>query len=138
MTVRILCAASVAALAAFGGFAQAATPAAGETLSDNQTFTYRVLDEFPTIDPGLIEDSSGRHVAQQLFEGLYNQDAEGNIVPGVALSHEVSEDGIVYTFTLRPEAKWSNGEPVTANDFVYAWRRAADPRPRRTTPGTSS
>jgi oligopeptide transport system substrate-binding protein len=127
MTVRILCAASVAALAAYGSLAQAATPAAGETLSDNQTFTYRELDEFPTIDPNLIEDVSGGHVARQLFEGLYGQDAEGNIVPAAALSHEVSEDGLTYTFTLRPEATWSNGEPVTANDFVYSWRRAADP-----------
>lgn len=126
MTARLLAAASLAALLAAGAV-QAATPAAGETLSDNQSFGYSVIDEFKTIDPGLIEDVDGSHVARQLFEGLYNQDAEGNVVPGVALSHDLSEDGTVYTFHLRPEAKWSNGEPVTAGDFVYAWQRAANP-----------
>lgn len=128
MTVRILAAASIAALVATGALAQGAThPETGEALAENQTFTYRVLDEFPSIDPGLIEDVEGSHVARNLFEGLYNQDAQGNVIPGVALDHTVSEDGTVYTFNLRPEARWSNGEPVTANDFVYAWRRAADP-----------
>jgi oligopeptide transport system substrate-binding protein len=128
MTLRTLGAASLLAMLASGALAQGAThPETGEALAENQTFSYRVLDEFPSIDPGLIEDVEGSHVARQLFEGLLNQDAEGNIIPGVATEHSVSEDGLVYTFTLRPEAKWSNGEPVTANDFVYAWRRAADP-----------
>jgi oligopeptide transport system substrate-binding protein len=127
MTFRMLGAASLLALAAAGSLAQAATPEPGETLAENQTFTYRVLDEFPSIDPGLMEDVEGGHIARQLFEGLYNQDAQGNVIPGVATEHTVSEDGLTYTFNLRPEAKWSNGEPVTANDFVYAWRRAADP-----------
>jgi oligopeptide transport system substrate-binding protein len=53
----------------------------------------------------------GSHVARQLFEGLYNQDAEGNIVPGAALSHEVSEDGLTYTFTLRPEPSGRTARP---------------------------
>ena len=48
-------------------------------------------------------------------------------MPGVALSHEVSDDNKVYTFTLRQDAKWSNGDPVTAGDFVYGIQRAADP-----------
>jgi oligopeptide transport system substrate-binding protein len=127
MTFRMLGAASLLALAAAGTLALAATPQPGETLAENQTFTYRVLDEFPSIDPGLIEDVEGSHVARQLFEGLLNQDAQGNVIPGVATDWTVSEDGKTYTFNLRPEAKWSNGEPVTAGDFVYAWRRAADP-----------
>ncbi len=129
MTVRMLAAASLAALVATGALAQDATthPETGEALAENQSFTWRILDEVPTLDPGLIEDVDSSHIARQLFEGLYNQDPEGNIVPGVALDHTVSEDGLTYTFNLRPEARWSNGEPVTANDFVYAWRRAADP-----------
>ena len=61
------------------------------------------------------------------FEGLYNSDADGNPVPGVAESHTVNEDNTVYTFKLRDTAKWSNGDPVTAGDFVYAWQRAVDP-----------
>lgn len=102
-------------------------PVTGETLATDQTFTYRVGDESPSIDPGLVEDVDGSDVVRDLFEGLYNQDAAGNLVPGVALRHEVSDDGLVYTFTLRDNAKWSNGDPVTAGDFVYAWQRAASP-----------
>ncbi|TNC52421.1 peptide ABC transporter substrate-binding protein [Rubellimicrobium rubrum] len=128
MTVRTtLGAASLLAMLAAGSIAQAATPQPGETLADNQTFTYRVLDEFPSIDPGLIEDVEGSHIARQLFEGLMSQDPQGNVIPGAAADYTVSEDGLTYTFTLRPEAKWSNGDPLTANDFVFAWRRAADP-----------
>ncbi|MCC7321079.1 MAG: peptide ABC transporter substrate-binding protein [Rubellimicrobium sp.] len=117
------------ALAFVGGAAIAGGthPVTGEALADNQTFTYRVLDEFPSIDPNLIEDVEGSAVGRNLFEGLLSQDAEGNVVPGVATSYEASEDGLTYTFHLRPEAKWSDGRPVTAGDFVYSWRRAADP-----------
>ncbi|MBP1806130.1 peptide ABC transporter substrate-binding protein [Rubellimicrobium aerolatum] len=121
-------AASLLAMLAAGAVAQQAThPETGEPLAGNQTFTYRVLDEFPTIDPGLNEDVEGSHVARQMFEGLLNQDPQGNVIPGVATEWSASEDGLTWTFKLRPEARWSNGDPVTANDFVYAWRRAADP-----------
>ena len=102
-------------------------PETGEKLADDQTFSYRLLDDVPTLDPQLIEDVSGSHVARQLFEGLLNQDAPGNNIPGVATAWEASEGNTVWTFTLREDAKWSNGEPVTAHDFVYAWKRAADP-----------
>ncbi len=123
----ILGAASLAALLAAAPLAQAATPAAGETLAEEQTFSYNVIDEFVTLDPALIEVVDDNDVARQLFEGLMNQDPEGNVVPGVATGYEVSEDGLTYTFTLRPEARWSNGEPVRAQDFVYAWRRVVNP-----------
>jgi len=120
-----------AALAALAGqaFAEAHTMTGpnGETLAENQTFTYRVLDEFPSIDPGLIEDVEGSHIGRNLFEGLMGQDDKGDLVPAVATGYEVSDDGLTYTFTLRPEATWSNGDPVVAGDFVYAWQRAADP-----------
>lgn len=123
-----LLAGAATALMAWGGFAAAEVMLAeGEALAASQTFTYRVLDDFPSIDPGIVEDVSGAEIVRDLFEGLYNQDADGNLVPGVALSHTVSDDGLIYTFTLRPEAKWSNGEPVVAGDFVYAWQRVADP-----------
>lgn len=102
-------------------------PDTGEALADDQTFTYRVLDEHTSVDPQIVEDVSGSEIVRDLFEGLYNQDRDGNLVPGVALSYETNEDKTVYTFKLRPEAKWSDGNPVTANDFVYAWQRLADP-----------
>lgn len=96
-------------------------------LADDQTFTYRMLDEFSSVDPQVVEDVSGADVVRDLFEGLMNQDADGKLVPGVATGYTANEDNTVYTFTLREDAKWSNGDQVTANDFVYAWRRAADP-----------
>ena len=102
-------------------------PVTGEALADDQTFTYRLLDQFPTLDPQLNEETSGFHVIRDLFEGLLNQDADGNLVPGVATHFTASDDNTTYTFTLRADARWSNGDAVTAHDFVYAWRRAVDP-----------
>lgn len=102
-------------------------PETGEKLAEDQTFTYRLLDGIPTLDPQLNEDVSGSDILRDLFEGLLNQDAKGNLIPGVAESWEANDDNTVYTFKLRDDAKWSNGDPVTAGDFVYAWQRAADP-----------
>ena len=97
------------------------------TLADEQVFTYRVLDELSSVDPQVVEDTIGSELARDLFEGLLNQDEQGNLEPGVATKFEVNDDNTVYTFTLRDNAKWSNGDQVTANDFVYGWQRAADP-----------
>ncbi|WP_338651977.1 peptide ABC transporter substrate-binding protein [Lysinibacillus sp. Y5S-8] len=62
-----------------------------------------------------------------VFEGLYRIGPENTPVPGMAESHEISEDGTVYTFKIRKDAVWSNGSPVTAHDFEYAWKRAINP-----------
>ena len=102
-------------------------PETGEALAEDQTFSYRLLDDWASIDPQLVEETVGSTVVRDLFEGLYNSGPTGELEPGVALSHEVSDDNKVYTFTLRDDARWSNGDPVTANDFVYGIRRAADP-----------
>ncbi|MEZ5912757.1 MAG: peptide ABC transporter substrate-binding protein [Paracoccaceae bacterium] len=102
-------------------------PVTGDALADDQTFTYRVLDEHSSVDPQVVEDVSGSEIVRDLFEGLLNEDADGNLVPGVAESYEANAEKNVFTFHLRDNAKWSNGDPVTAGDFVYAWRRAADP-----------
>lgn len=61
------------------------------------------------------------------IEGLYTLDAAGSAVPAIATGYDLSEDGLTYTFHLREDAAWDNGTPVTANDFVYAWRRLVDP-----------
>jgi oligopeptide transport system substrate-binding protein len=129
MTIRTVLTATVAVYALATGFALAegTHPVTGEALSDNQTYTYRDLDSLPSIDPQLVEDSAGHDVVRNLFEGLMNQDEKGGLVPGVAESFTVSPDNKVYTFVLRKDAKWSNSDPVTAGDFVYAWQRAADP-----------
>ncbi|WP_333713666.1 peptide ABC transporter substrate-binding protein [Yoonia sp.] len=130
LKTRLLATTSALLIATSGALyadGHATHPVTGETLASDQTFTYRDPDESPSIDPGLAEDSAGGDILRDLFEGLYNQDAAGDLVPGVALSHTVSDDGLVYTFTLRDNAKWSNGDPVTAADFAYAWQRAASP-----------
>jgi oligopeptide transport system substrate-binding protein len=99
----------------------------GTTLASEQIFKYRVLDNINTLDPQLVEDVDTSAVVRSLFEGLYNSGQGGDPVPGVAESYEVNADKTVYTFKLR-DAKWSNGDPVTAGDFVYAWQRAVDPK----------
>ena len=96
-------------------------------LADEQIFTYRILDEHSSLDPQVVEDVTGSEVVRDLFEGLMNQDSEGNLIPGVATGYTANDDNTVYTFTLRDNAKWSNGDAVTADDFVFAWQRAVDP-----------
>ena len=118
---------TVAAIAlATTALAAGTHPETGEALSDNQTFNYNMLDQFPSLDPQLIEETIGSAISRDLFEGLLIQDADGNLIPGVAESYEASNGNKTYTFKLR-DSKWSNGEPVTANDFVYAWQRAVNP-----------
>lgn len=107
--------------------ASALHPVTGQPLADNQAFTYRLLDEIPTLDPQLNEDSEGFDVLRDLFEGLLNQDTKGGLTAGAAERFTVTEANRTYTFHLRKNAKWSNGDPLTAHDFVYAWQRAVDP-----------
>lgn len=103
-------------------------PKTGEELAANQAYTYRMLDSVKSLDPQLISSVEDSDVARGLFEGLYNEDGDGNLVPAGAVSYEVSADKLTYTFKLRPEAKWSDGTPVTAGDYVYGWQRLADPK----------
>ncbi len=80
-----------------------------------------------SLDPHKIEDVPASNVVRDLLEGLLIQDAEGQLQPGVAESWTTA-DNKVFTFKLRPAAKWSNGDPVTAADFVYSFQRAVDPK----------
>lgn len=94
----------------------------------NALHLQRHLTQAPrTLDPSLNEDVSGYTVIDDLFEGLVRLDAAGNIVPGIAERWESSPDGLLWRFHLRPQASWSNGQPVTAPDFIYSWRRVVDP-----------
>ena len=81
-----------------------------------------------TLDPQLAEDTFSFPVLRDLYEGLTAQDRNGQIVPGVAESWTVDETGTVYTFLLRPMAKWSDGAPIVAAEFVQGLRRAVDPQ----------
>jgi oligopeptide transport system substrate-binding protein len=83
--------------------------------------------EIPSIDSSISEDAVGFNVLNNIMEGLYRLDQESLPVPAMADGDpEISEDGLTYTFKIR-DAQWSNGTPVTANDFVYAWQRAINP-----------
>ncbi|MEK5382770.1 peptide ABC transporter substrate-binding protein [Niallia sp. FSL W8-0635] len=84
-------------------------------------------DAIPSMDPSMATDEYGFQFLGATMEGLYRLGEGAEAVPGIAESHEVSEDGLTWTFKLREDAKWSNGDPVTANDFVYAWQRAVNP-----------
>ncbi len=82
--------------------------------------------EPPTADPGLAEDSTSGAIARATFDGLTRLDKDAKPINSVATDVKVSDDLLTYTFTLR-ESKWSNGDPVTAHDFEYAWKRVLDP-----------
>ena len=82
--------------------------------------------EVESLDPQKVSGVPEANIIRDLLEGLINQDDEGNLVPGVATSW-TTEDNKVWIFNLRKDAKWSNGDPVTADDFVYTWRRLGDP-----------
>jgi oligopeptide transport system substrate-binding protein len=87
----------------------------------------QVGPEPQTIDPQLNTSVDGSTLINHSFEGLMRLDKDEKFVDGQAISHTVSEDGLVYTFTLRDNLKWSDGQPVVAGDFVYGWQRLVDP-----------
>jgi oligopeptide transport system substrate-binding protein len=138
VSVRLPAAALAAALtlAACGPAATPGSPRSGPVqsirvgtaLAAEQVLS-RSLDSAPSsLDPSLITDVPAQHVLDDLFEGLAILSPDGRALPGVAASWDVSADGLTWTFHLRPEARWSNGAPLTAADFVYAWRRTVDPK----------
>jgi oligopeptide transport system substrate-binding protein len=99
---------------------------AEDTMSEvEQVLYWNVGSEPKTLDPGLNAASDGGNVINNMFEGLMRE-VNGKIEPGIAESYTVSDDQMTYTFTLR-DAKWSDGQAITANDFEYAWTRVLDP-----------
>ncbi|MGB9097936.1 oligopeptide ABC transporter substrate-binding protein OppA [Erwinia sp.] len=110
-----------------GNLAMAATVPAGVDLAAKQELVKGNGDEVQSLDPHKIEGVPESNVSRDLLEGLVISDTQGHPIPGVAESWE-NKDGKVWTFHLRKNAKWSNGEPVTAQDFVYSWQRLADPK----------
>ncbi len=102
---------------------------AGKSGGDEQVLNLSSGSDIPSMDPSLATDQVSFDVFNQTLEGLYTLDKDDKAVPGVAEGDpEKSEDGKTWTIKLRDDAKWSNGDPVTANDFVYAWRRTLDPK----------
>ncbi len=80
-----------------------------------------------SLDPALAQGTHESWVLDHTFEGLMKLDENGMVVEGMAKEYKVSDDFLTYTFTLRDDIKWSNGDPVTAHDFEFAWKRALDP-----------
>lgn len=91
-----------------------------------QIIRYNNIVEPKTLDPATVTGTAEMTVLTQLFDGLTRYDANQEIKPAIAESWQISADGLTYTFKLR-DAKWSNGEPVRAQDFVYSWLRALAP-----------
>ena len=94
----------------------------------NDEIIYNLQEDPKTIDPQLNTASGAGIIILNAFEGLTRVDEDAKIHPGVAESWEESEDGLTYKFNLRKDAKWSDGQAVTAKDFEYAWLRALDPK----------
>ncbi|CAM3948311.1 peptide ABC transporter substrate-binding protein [Serratia silvae] len=107
--------------------AMAAQVPPGTSLAEKQEIVRHIKDEPASLDPIKAVGLPEAQVARDLFEGLVNQDAHGKVIPGVATRWQTS-DNQTYIFTLRKDARWSNGDPVTAKDFVYSWQRLVDPK----------
>ena len=102
-------------------------PAAGETpAAEPMVLRYNLGDDVKTLDPQLNSVINAGIVQVNTFEGLMRLDKNDKAIPGMAEKYEISEDGLTYTFHLR-DAQWSDGQPVKAQDFEYAWKRALDP-----------
>lgn len=97
------------------------------TTKAEQKITYNLGADPKTIDPGLNSSVEGATVIANAFEGLTDLDTKSQPIPGVATKWDISSDGKHYTFHLRKDAKWSDGKPVKAQDFEYAWKRALAP-----------
>ena len=120
---------AAAALAWLAGCGGSSHPNAANGEKSSPTLLRRGLGGEPgSLDPAAAIDTFSMEVLGDLYEGLTSEAADGTVGPGVASSWEVDKTGLTYTFHLRPDAKWSNGQPVRASDFVTAWRRVVDPK----------
>lgn len=128
-TRRGLMAGGAAAVIGGGAYALKGKGGPGMLLpsGDGRTLSRGNGAEPDTIDPHKASGNWENNIIGDMFIGLMTDAADASAIPGAAESFTVSPDGLVYTFTLRPHA-WSDGVPVTAHDFVYAFRRVADPR----------
>ena len=99
----------------------------GKKGGNGSTFTLNIVTEPSSIDPQITTDIPGGTVDELILEGLLRKDKTGKSVAGIAQKWEKSKDGLVWTFHLRDGVKWSNGDPVTANDFKAGWIRGLNP-----------
>ncbi|TKU48663.1 oligopeptide ABC transporter substrate-binding protein OppA [Citrobacter sp. wls757] len=126
ITKKSLVAAGILTALVAGNVATAAVVPAGVQLAEKQTLVRNNGSEVRSLDPHKIEGVPESNINRDLFEGLLISDVDGKPSPGVAEKWE-NKDFKVWTFHLRKDAKWSDGTPVTAQDFVYSWQRLANP-----------
>lgn len=107
--------------------AETATTAPAETTTGEKTLSVQIGPDPETIDPALNSAVDGGNMILHTHECLLLVDKDNKIAPGQAETYDVSEDGLTWTFHLRDGLKWSDGTPLTANDFVYSWKRVCDP-----------
>ena len=103
------------------------TTGAGGTPAAEQVITVNWGTEPPSLDPGLATDTTSANILLNIMDPLVRLDDDLNPVPAAAESFETSDDGKTVTFVLRDDLKWTNGDPVTAGDFVYSWKRTISP-----------
>lgn len=97
-------------------------------LSAKQILNVGIGSEVPSLDPQKIQDSVSSRVGNDLFEGLAVENEKGLIVPGIAEKWDISKDGLTYVFYIRPNAKFSDGSNITADDVIFSIRRLVDPK----------
>lgn len=97
------------------------TGCGGSSGDDITTYTYSSELDIKNLDSSDADDGCSLKAIHAVIDGLTKTDKKGNIVNAVAKSEELSEDGLTHTYKLRKDVKWTNGDPVTAHDFVYAW-----------------
>ncbi len=119
---------SLLALSSTSSFA-ADVPLAEELLAEEQHFVRGNGAEPNTLDPSYVNSGMpGDIIVNDMFEGFVIENSDGQIIPGQAKEWSISKDGKTVTFVLKESLKWSNGEPVTASDFVFGWQRAVSPK----------
>ncbi|MDR2069655.1 MAG: peptide ABC transporter substrate-binding protein [Spirochaetaceae bacterium] len=106
----------------------AGTGSAAQPQEKAQKIVFALQNVPDGLDPGITNNSFAAPFLFNLFEGLITYDKDNNIIPALAESWTISDDGTVYTFRLRPGLKWSDGSPLTAQDFVYSYFRVLDPK----------
>jgi oligopeptide transport system substrate-binding protein len=122
-TPAALLALVVATLACNPSSSPAPTP---ETLAADQTLSFPIAQDVADFDPAMISSPADVDILRNVFSGLYRFDDSLKEMPDIATAPPaVSADGLTYTFHVRPNAKFSNGDPITADDFLYSWNRAA-------------
>ena len=136
MLALVLAAVMAFSMAACGG-GSGSTATSGATSTDSTAasgsataatgVTVQVGPNPETLDPALNSAIDGANMLITAFEGLLIVDENNQVQPGQAESYEVSEDGLTWTFHLREGLKWSDGTDLDANDFVYTYKRVADP-----------